>query len=690
MTQKENRPRIEGAVSVNQDATNFTTSAYERLLAALRDHGSNVIERGSGAMAQCPGHDDQKSSLSLGLRHDGKGAVVCCHAGCDYLDVLSALGMSPRDLFDDDGMRGIYAPKRDYRYPDGRVVNRKPDKSFPQSGNTKGNSLFHADRVGDAETVYWPEGEKDVEAIEAVGGVAVCSAMGAGKADLADVSPLRGKHVIVIADKDEPGRKHARQVAELLTGVAASVRIVEAADGKDAADHILAGKTLDELVNVTVTERVTWTTLADVEPERVSWLWPGRIPVGKLVTLDGDPGLGKSTLALSFGAPITTGAPWPDGSLCEHRGAVLLLSAEDGLADTVRPRLDAAGADVTKVHAIEGVPIIDEHGERVLRPPTLADVAALEEAINRTGARLLVIDVVMAYLPDGTDSHKDQDIRRVLSRLAALADRTGCTILLLRHLNKASGRDPLYRGGGSIGIVGAARAGLLVAPDPDDPERRVLASVKSNLGPAPDSLAYRLVEAGEFGVARVQWEGQTGHTARTLLAQPSDDDDGAGTEAEQWLDDYLTEQGAVSSKTAKADAAKAGIRERTLKRASQSLGVIVESRGFPRVTWWSLPSRASGANGTPASQNLGPTGPTGDDLHKHSGPTGPNSQLGQHRETGPTVADVAVTAVTSVTPLRPEVDGYGRPPLCPGCGAFFIANGYHRDDCTASKPLGAA
>src|ERR1700722_5237383 len=172
MTQKETAPSSLGAAPVNQDATKFNTPAYERLLAALRDHGSNVIERGSGAMAQCPGHDDQKSSLSLGLRHDGKGAVVYCHAGCDYQDILSALGMSPRDLFDDDEIRGIYAPKRDYLYPCGRLVRRKPDKSFPQS-NTQGNSLFHADRVGDAETVYWPEGEKDVEAIEAVGGVAV-------------------------------------------------------------------------------------------------------------------------------------------------------------------------------------------------------------------------------------------------------------------------------------------------------------------------------------------------------------------------------------------------------------------------------------------------------------------------------------------------------------------------------------
>jgi HK97 family phage major capsid protein len=218
-------------------------TAREKFEDALRERGLLVKVNS----AQCPAHPDGSPSLSIGDRRDGKGFVLKCHGGCDYQDVLSALGMSPPDLFDDDGMRGIYAPKRDYGYPCGRVVHRKPDKSFPQS-NTKGNSLFHADRIGDAQTVYWPEGEKDVEAIEAVGGVAVCSAMGAGKADLADVSPLRGKHVIVVADKDGAGREHARQVAELLTDVAASVRIVEAADGKDAADHIAADKTLDEFV----------------------------------------------------------------------------------------------------------------------------------------------------------------------------------------------------------------------------------------------------------------------------------------------------------------------------------------------------------------------------------------------------------------------------------------------------------
>jgi hypothetical protein len=386
---------------------------------------------------------------------------------------------------------------------------------------------------------------------------------------------------------------------------------------------------------VTPSHNVQITRLADVKPERVTWLWPGWLPRGKPVTLDGDPGLGKSTLSDEFAAVVTTGGQWPDGSRCEYPGAVLLMSAEDGLADTVRPRLDAAGADVTRVHAIEGVPIVDESGDRVLRPPTLADVIALEEAIIETGARLLVVDVIMAYLPSGVDSHRDQDIRRVMSRLAAVGDKTGCTVLLLRHLNKSRTGDPLYRGGGSIGIVGAARAGMLVAADPDDPDRRVLASVKSNLGARPESLAYRLVDAGQSGVARVHWEGHTEHTAHSLLAvNDGDEYQGASSEAEQWLEDYLTEQGAAPSKAVKAAAGKAGIKERTLQRAVSKLRIQVDSRGFPRVTWWCLPGGAT----APSTQNLGATGATGGDLQECDGATGVISQSRQAGGVGATEA----------------------------------------------------
>ncbi len=408
-------------------------------------------------------------------------------------------------------------------------------------------------------------------------------------------------------------------------------------DGTAHAADVLAGDGLP----VTATLKVT--RLSDVVPEAVSWLWPGRIPAGKLVTLDGDPSLGKSTLAMAFAAIITTGGRWPDGTRCEFPGDVVLLAAEDGLADTIRPRLDAAAADVTRVHAVEGVSSVDpDTGASYLRPPTLADVDALHELVVRVGARLLVVDVLMAYLPAGTDSHKDQDIRRVLSRLGTLADTTGCTVLLLRHLNKAKGGDPMYRGGGSIGIVGAARAGMLVARDPDDDDLRVLASTKSNLGPAPDALTYRLVDGNTFGVARVKWEGTSTHDARALLADHGDGEDRPERDgAAAWLTDYLTEHTKAPSKDVKVAARKEQISDRTLQRAAQQVRVEYVQEGFPRSTYWRLPDShaTTGATDPRLSDRgaTGATGATGPDLHEHSTSGAPEPQSRQSRhgsETG--------------------------------------------------------
>lgn len=405
---------------------------------------------------------------------------------------------------------------------------------------------------------------------------------------------------------------------------------------------------------MTVGDGLKLTRLSDVTPERVEWLWSGRLPLGKQVTLDGDPGLGKSTLALSIAATTTTGGTWPTGDTCQHPGDVLLLSAEDGLADTVRPRLDAAGADVSRVHAIEGKSLTDpETGERYLRPLTLADVLDLEVAMVAVTARLLIVDVFMAFLGPGTDSHRDQDIRRVLAALGAAADRQRCTVLLLRHLNKAKGGDPIYRGGGSIGIVGAARAGLLVGADPNDPTRRVLACVKSNLGVAPESLVYRLVDSPEHGVAHVEWLGTTHHDAKGLLGTPDPEEDpDERTAVEHWLEDYLMVNGPTASKRVKNDAAKERFSEATLKRAKKKIGIEDRSSGFPRTSTWYLPSQLSTP---PVSQNHEPTEPTGTDLHKHGEPTEPISQSAHGTESEPTGDPTANPSQQLLGLLRPKV-----------------------------------
>ncbi|MEX3652380.1 AAA family ATPase [Mycolicibacterium fortuitum] len=356
--------------------------------------------------------------------------------------------------------------------------------------------------------------------------------------------------------------------------------------------------------------QLTLTRLSDVKPERLEWLWRGWLPKGKIVTLDGDPGLGKSTAALDIAATITTGGTWPDGTRCEHPGGVLLLSAEDGLADTVRPRLDAAGADVSRVHAIEGKSYFDpESGQRYLRPLTLANVTDLGDAMATTGARGLIVDVLMAFMPAGTDSHKDQDIRRVLSALAAAADANDCTVLLLRHLNKAKGGDPLYRGGGSIGIVGAARSGLLVAADPDDPSRRVLASVKSNLGVTPASLAYRLVDSPDHGVARVEWEGVSNLDAHSLLSTPRDDDPDAKNsrrDVDDWLGKLLAD-GPVESNTVYEAADAAGFSKDKAKRAKGRMKVEAYRETGDGPWLWRLPTKGADDQGSAQdSQNLAP------------------------------------------------------------------------------------
>ncbi|MGI9050608.1 MAG: AAA family ATPase [Rubrobacteraceae bacterium] len=244
--------------------------------------------------------------------------------------------------------------------------------------------------------------------------------------------------------------------------------------------------------------------LSSVEPEEVSWLWPSWLALGKLALVDGDPGLGKSAMTLDLAARVSAGKEFPDGAECEPGGAgVVLLSAEDGLADTIRPRLDAAGADTSKILALATVPDADGQ-DRLLSIPE--DLPIIEKGIRRVGARLVVVDPLMAFFSGDTDSHKDQGVRRALAPLSGLAERTGAAVLVVRHLNKAAANNPLYRGGGSIGIIGAARMAFVVGKDPQDENRRVVASTKNNLAMPPRSLMFGLEEA-ESGSVRSTIEG---------------------------------------------------------------------------------------------------------------------------------------------------------------------------------------
>jgi hypothetical protein len=275
--------------------------------------------------------------------------------------------------------------------------------------------------------------------------------------------------------------------------------------------------------------------LSGIEPEEVTWLWPQWLALGKLALVDGDPGLGKSAMTLDLAARVSAGKAFPDAAECESAG-VVLLSAEDGLADTIRPRLDAAGADTSRILALATVP--DENGhDRLLSIPE--DIPLIEKGIRRVGARLVVVDPLMAFLSGDTNSHRDQDVRRALAPLAGLAERTGASVLVVRHLNKVAANNPLYRGGGSIGIIGAARMAFVVGKDPQDENRRIVASTKNNLAMPLASLMFGL-EVAEGGSVRVDWLGQSEVSAKDLLATPQDQEHAdARSEAVEFLNDVL-------------------------------------------------------------------------------------------------------------------------------------------------------
>ncbi len=332
--------------------------------------------------------------------------------------------------------------------------------------------------------------------------------------------------------------------------------------------------------------------LSTVQPQRVDWLWPGRIPLGKLTILDGDPGLGKSVLTLELAARVSRGDLMPfeatePGDECDP-GGVLLLSAEDGLDDTIVPRLVAANADLDRCLSLSVIPDV-QGGERLLQLPDDAHVIA--EGARRMKARLIVVDPLTAFLGTETNTHKDSDCRRAFWPLAKVAEETGAAVVTVRHLNKAAGGSPIYRGGGSIAIIGAARSGLLVARDPDNPDLRVLATTKCNLAKEAASLSFSLESHAATGALRIRWGGPSAQTAASLLAVPRDEEDrGALQEAAEVLTAILV-NGPKLEKEVQAEARKASISGTTLRRAKRLLRVKSQKNSFTGAWLWELPER---------------------------------------------------------------------------------------------------
>ncbi len=258
------------------------------------------------------------------------------------------------------------------------------------------------------------------------------------------------------------------------------------------------------------------TVLTEVKTQSIDWLWPKRIPLGKITILDGDPGMGKSLLAISVAASVSTGRPMPDGAPGKE-GNVILIAPEDGAADTIKPRLKAAGGDPSGVLLVNTIEKRNAEKIKIAeRPFTLSrDLNLLEEAIKLIKAVLVIVDPLTAVLGKNIDQSRDQNVREVFTPLAQLAERNNCAVLIIRHLSKVGSANLLYRGAGSIGIIAAARLGLIVVQDPDDEQKRILATTKNNLSKQASNLTFQVAE-NERGVPYIQWLGESNYSLKAL------------------------------------------------------------------------------------------------------------------------------------------------------------------------------
>lgn len=325
-----------------------------------------------------------------------------------------------------------------------------------------------------------------------------------------------------------------------------------------------------------------------VVAQPVSWLWPERIPRGKLVILDGNPDLGKSLLALDWCARLSTGRPFPDSQASAEPANALVLSAEDAPHDTIVPRLERLGADLSRVFVWQRERQDEEWPWRFPR-----HIDRLSAALAQTGARLAVIDPLMAFLDDRVFCASDQSVRNALTPLMQVAEAHECALLMHRHLNKQGGGHALYRGLGSIAFVAACRFAMLVERDPQDARQCVLASVRHSLGESPPSLVYRITGM-PGGLPTIDWLGRSPYSANVLLAhagqgpKPRD-------QAADFLEEFLAAGPRISQDIYQA-AQKARLSKRTLQRAKRELGIRrrrVYQNGLP-VSYWLIPGQELG------------------------------------------------------------------------------------------------
>ncbi|CAN5770764.1 hypothetical protein BH23CHL8_BH23CHL8_08230 [soil metagenome] len=319
--------------------------------------------------------------------------------------------------------------------------------------------------------------------------------------------------------------------------------------------------------------------LSTIRPRRIDWLWRGYIPLRKLTILDGDPGLGKSTMMIDIACRGSMGDSAPTGEPLGDAFTTIYVSIEDDPEDTIVPRVLRAGGDPARFRLVRDLSLPE-------------DIGRLRRYSIENRARLIIVDPLVAYLGDGVRTNDDHHVRRALEPLAGMAQEVDAAVVAIRHLNKRAGDDAIYRGGGSIGFTGLARSVLAVGRDPDDAERFVLAAVKLNVARRPPSLAYRIVADGPYEPAHIAWEGESAHTAEDLIGR--DREAATGHSKTAGLAEAIRELVRANGGSMRASDAYRALEadgfdttsKDNLQRARGQAGVISKKQGFDGPWMW--------------------------------------------------------------------------------------------------------
>ena len=381
------------------------------------------------------------------------------------------------------------------------------------------------------------------------------------------------KTVYLCLDSDEAGNDACSRLVKLMPEGYTVHRLIPLfKDWNEVLQHraeITDGKYLREAVyglkGPPQEETVEIIRMSEVDTQTVEWLWEPYIPFGKVTIVQGNPGEGKTTFALRLAAACTNRKPFPHMAVHEpfHEPFnVIYQTAEDGLGDTIKPRLMEAEADLDRIL------VIDESKQGL----SLSD-ERIERAIRQTGARLIILDPIQAYVGEKTDMNKANEIRPMFRRLAEIAERTGCAVILIGHLNKAAGGQSAYRGLGSIDFRAAARSVLLIGRVKREPNVRVIVHDKSSLAAEGKPIAFCLDPETGFS-----WIGEYDITADELLSGAGGNTATKTEQAERLILDLLADGKELASEDLVKAAAEAGISERTVQNAKRNMGGVLGAR----------------------------------------------------------------------------------------------------------------